>query len=250
MSQLIPQERLDLEQIWDSMTEWLDRIFATEHRHHRSFSDLVDMVDGFENELTDLDRYVRHELTPSEIVSSHRLGLRCRDLHTVVENGWQSALIRRTSLRALQGIHERYLGPIQPERDHTVLFEISRLVNNRDLDAYVEAWRIERTTRWGQIGLRGYLSTLAVVEGPLWVHDVYRHLAGEAPQGHALRERYLRGRASLNRNEKVPPLDFVGVAVKKPDEDSVHAALVLWDPFSEDSPYARFAAAASTAELL
>ncbi len=250
MSQLIPQEYFEIEQIFDSMTQWLDGVFATAHRHHRLLSEIVDYVDGFEDELMDLDRSVRGELTPSAIVASHRLGLRCRDLHTVIENAWRSTSIRRTSLRALQGIHERYLGPIQSGRDHTVLFEISRLINNRDLDAYVESWRIERTTNWSHVGQRGYLTTLAVVEGPLWVHDVYRHLGGESPQGDGIRGRYMRGGPALDRNGEVPSRDFVGVAIAKPDKDTVHAALVLWDPFTDDSPYTRFAAAIAAAELL
>lgn len=250
MTQLIPQDYLEVEQIFDSMTEWLDDVFTTAHRHHRLLSKIVDYVDVFNDELMDLDRSVRGELTPSATVAAHRLGMRCRDLHTVIENAWQSTSIRRTSLRALQGIHEHYLGPIQAERGHTVLFEISRLVNNRDLDAYVESWRIERTTNWGQVGQRRYLTTLAVVEGPLWVHDVYRHLGGESPQGHALRERYMRGGTTQDRNGETPSWDFVGGAIAKPDKDIVQAALVLWDPFTDDSPYMRFAAATAAAELL
>jgi len=237
------------ETFWGSVTVWLDEVFSACHTSHRLLDSIDDALDSLERELTDLDVALYRDLTPAEEVASHRLSLRYRDLQDVMYAKWTSAPIRRSTLRALRGIHESYLGPITEARHTEVLFEVSRFFVNRDLDSYVTAHRVENDQRrvHGRDGERRL--TLAVVDGPLWVHDVYRHLLGESHNGRRLRSRYVRGTSGRGYGER-PSAHLLGAAVTRPTDDVIDAALRLWTPEEENSPYHRFAAAVDAARLL
>lgn len=255
MTALLPYEDFDLEQTWDSMTAWLDTTFAHTFTSHRRLTETDDSLEMLDRELTEMDRWIPHELPPAQLVTAQRLGLRLRDIEQVMHGKWTSPPIRRSTLLALRGIHCRYLGPVAANREHDVVFEISRTFTNRDFSGFVQAHRLEMHARWSSSVIFSRRHALSPVEGPLWVHDLFRHLLGESLRGTSLRKRYVAAPADSDRSqadwykERIG-IHFLGETSPKPGGDILETALGLWDPHEERSPYTSLAAAVQAAELL
>lgn len=249
MSEIIRGYDVDPEIFWDSVATWLDAIFATTYTSHRRLDEVTMHLDHVEQELMEFDRAVQVELTPSQQVSVHRLSLRYRDLDSVLDTKWSSTGVRRSTLRALRGIHERYLGPLPAGRQDEVLFEVNRHFTNVDLDAYVTSHRIDLRSRVTYRTGGNTRLDMSVVRGPIWVHDVYRHLTGTGIRGERLRARYACGANGRPWREPAKH-HFLGEPVEMPTDDVIDAALNLWTPEEERSPYCRFAEAARAAALL
>lgn len=256
MTAVLPYEDFCLQQTWDSMTAWLDKIFTQTFTSHRFLSVVEDSLEMLDQELMDMDRALPQVLPPAQLLAARRLGLRVCDIETVLYSKWVSAPIRRSTLLALAGIHRRYLGPTPQSRSHTVVFEISRLFHNLDFGGYVQANRLEMSSRWSNSdSVFGGAHALHVVEGPLWVHDVYHHLLGKSLRGTSLRDRYVSSTPNESRSrgdhfKERPDRHILGAPVLKPEKDILEAALTLWDPHEEHSPYKGFAEAVQAAELL
>lgn len=249
MTSLVRSSDLEITQILEAITSWLDGVFATRHTSHRKLLALEDDLRMVDEELTDLDRYHQGAFDATETIAAHQLHLRYQDLDGIMYAKWRSPAIRRSSLLALRGIHERYVGTIPAGREHTVIFEIDRGFRNQDFGGFIEAHRLESESRWVHGELLGPSLSLNVVEGPAWVHDLYRHLIGTSLRGSRLRERYVQQDANDWRREHVEG-HFLGDAVAKPDPDTLDAALRLWVPDVPDSPYVRLSAAVEAAKLL
>lgn len=249
MTALIPYQDTDLEYFWDGITEWLDKLFAATHTNHRILLDIENQLESLEQELTAMDYTIAVTLSPSQLISSTRLGLRFRDLETVMVNKWTSEAVRGSSLRALQGIHERYLGPIRDARRCEVVFEISRNFRNQDFGGYIEAHRREARARWVSKAQDVFGCSMTVVDAPLWVHDLYRHLTGDSLRGAELRRRYVQS-SSSEWNKENAGRHFVGEPIECPSTEALEAALTLWEPEDERSPYQKLAGAVEAALLL
>jgi len=254
MTALLPYANFDLEQTWDSMTAWLDTTFAHAYTSHRRLTEIDDYLEMLDQELMEFDRSIPYELTPAQLVAAERLGLRLRDIEQVMYAKWRSPLIRRSTLLALRGIHSRYLGPVAANREHDVIFEISSTFHNRDFCGFVQAHRLEMHARWTNSPLFSRRYAVSPVEGPLWVHDLFRHLLGESLRGTSLRNRYIiaadsdGGQADWYK-ERIGS-HFLGETAPKPEGDILETALKLWDPNEERSPYMSLAAAVQAAEIL
>jgi hypothetical protein len=256
MTAILPYEDFYIQQTWDSMTTWLDKIFTQTFTSHRFLSVVEDSLEMLDQELMDMDRSLPQVLPPTQLLAAQQLGLRVSDIETVLYSKWVSAPIRRSTFLALEGIHRRYLGPIPQSRSHTVVFEISGVFHNLDFSGYVQANRLEMHSRWANSdSVFGGAHSLNVVEGPLWVHDVYRHLLGKSLRGTVLRDRYVsltpnESRSRSDYFKERPDRHLLGEPVLKPAKDILEASLTLWDPHEERSPYKGFAAAVQAAELL
>jgi len=255
MTALLHRYDIEPETFWDAVTTLLDDFFATDYTSHRKLDETAMYLDIVEQELMDFDRSLPRpsggpaHLTPSQLVSAHKLSLRYADLYSALDAKWSSQAVRRSTLRALQGIHEAYLGSLTETRRGDVLFEVSRHFVNRDLDSYVNAHRVDHQTRIARRGADNRRLDLTVVAGPIWVHDVYRHLLGSSLRGERLRKRYVGGNGADPYRESTER-HFLGEPVEKPTDDDVDTALKLWTPEEERSPYCRFAAAVHAATLL
>jgi hypothetical protein len=247
MTALLVSPWLELESTWDAITNWLDKVAATSHRNHRQLLKLEEHISMMETDLSEIERDMwPKDLTPSQHVSSFRLALRCRDIDAMMVRKWSSGAVQNSSLRALRGIHEEFLGPIPNERCEVVVFSISRALQNEDLCGYIEAHRLERDGHWCRREDAICSVTVTVVESPLWVHDIYRHLARDTVNGARLREHYAPGTGhSWARHGH-----FVGRPAPAPDDVTVRDAFTLWTPETEGSSYWDFADAIEALELL
>lgn len=253
MTGLVPYSEFELEQTWKSITEWLDTVFANTVSSHRRLGALEDDLELLEQELFDMDRFLPQSLSPVDTIAAAALGMRLRDMDTVIYSKWTSEPVRQSALRALRGIHLRYLGAIPDSRRHLVVFEISNMFRNRDLFGFVESHRLEKDARWAHTGTSGRTRILRAVEGPLWVHDLYSHLLGESLRGAKLRERYVTrvdGTGRAYWSQELSGTNFVGPPIRRPDEDVLDTALRLWDPETAESPYQELSDAVQAAVLL
>lgn len=247
MTSLVRYEDVHLEGVWGSMVSWLDKTFAESVTSHRKLLTIADDIEFLEQELYDIDRSIQ-TLTPSQEIAAHRLSLRLQDIEEKMFSMWQDPAVRRTALRALQGIYERYVGPISDSQRAEVVFEISRLFRNQDFGGFIESHRTERLARWAA-PFNGFGCSLVVVEGPRWVHALYRHLVGESLRGESLRKHYVYENSSEWRRDNRTS-HVVGDAVAKPDPEVLEMAHVLWAPEEDGSPYRLFAAAVRAAQRL
>lgn len=253
MTALVPYEAFELERVWTSLTGWLDTVFADTITSHRRLGALEDDLEMLEQELYDMDRFLPQDLPPADLIAAEALGMRLRDMDTIVYEKWTSAPVRQSALRALRGIHLRYLGPIADSRRHFVVFAIDNMFRNRDLAGFVQSHRLEKDTRWTINGTSGRTRILRAVEGPLWVHDLYRHLLGESLRGTALREHYVTqtdGTGRADWSKELAGGHFLGPSTRRPDDDVLDTALRLWDPETDESPYRELTDAIHAAGLL
>jgi hypothetical protein len=254
MTTLVPYDDVNIEQTFDAMTAWLDKIFASNVRSHRELLELEHSLELLEQEVCDIDRYLPAELPPTQAVAAMRLGLRFSDTDNVMYRLWTSAAVRRSSLLAMRGIHERYLGPVPSSREQLVVYEIDRMFRNADLSGYVQAHRLEQSSRWTGKWSTTRSVSLVVVEGPLWVHDIYRNLLGESLRGSALRARYMRdtesGSAGNDWMKERPEEHLLGQPSRRPEPELLDTALRLWEPEEERSPFRDFSAAVEAALLI
>jgi len=246
MTSLIRYEDIYLESVWESMRSWLETALAEPVTNHRRLLRVADDLEILDQELYDLDRSIQ-TLTPSEELVAHRLGLRLQGVEEAMFAKWRHPSVRKSALRALQGIYERYLGHIRDAQRVEVVFEISRMFRNPDLGGFIEAHRTEMLARWAPATGNSFGCSLVVVEGPRWVHELYSHLVDESLRGASLRKRYIQEDGNGIRREH-PFGHVVGDAVPKPDPETLETALILWEPGEELSPYRRFAAAVRAAQ--
>jgi len=231
------------------MIGWLDGNYQDMPRSHRALLQLEEHIEIALDELFESDRMLQRSLTPSEEVTAHRLGLRINDKEVRMHRAWTHPLVRRSSLMALRGIHERYLGPIPASRERPVLFEVTQRLHNPDFSGYVEAHRLEFNARRLHLST-GYQDSIRAVKGPLWVHDLYANLTDDGLRGEKLRTQYLYRYAERYqfRQTMVPP--FVGKASTEPGSDTLEAALLLWVPDEPGAPYSELRSAVEAATLL
>ena len=252
MTTLVPYDDISIEQTFDAMTAWLDKVFASNVRSHRELLELEQALETLDQEVFDIDHHLPAELPPTQAVAAMRLGLRLRDTDDVMYRLWTCADVRRSSLLAMRGIHERYLGPIPGSRERHVVYEIDRMFRNVDLAGYVQAYRLEQSSRWSGSSRRPV--TVVAVESPLWVHDVYRNLLGGSLRGSALRARYMRDTDTTSTGadwtKESPEGHLLGQPARRPEQELLDTALRLWEPEEERSPYRDFAAAVEAAVLV
>jgi hypothetical protein len=72
----------------------------------------------------------------------------------------------------------------------------------------------------------GFSCSLVVVEGPQWVHDLYRHLVDESLRGVSLRKCYIQENGASGWRAHHGG-HVVGAAVPKPDPVTLETALIL-----------------------
>jgi len=242
-SALIHAPDVQFENFWAAMTAWLDDIYHTMPGSHRILLDREYGIELMLDELCESDRDLHRALTPSEEVVAHRLGLRIDDTEARMHAAWTRPEVRRSSLAALRGIHERYLGSIAPSRENLVVFEVTQSLRNADFRGYVEAHRLEQPSRWARHP-HGSMNNVRAVQGPLWVHDLYANLAGTGLRGESLRARYRDGR------EREDFRILVGKPAPKPRAEVLETALRLWTPDETGAPYEELHAAVEAAALL
>ena len=238
--------RSEHEHTWDAVADWLDRMFAVNHHNHRAVDNFEGEIEMMSYEIQQLDQEINPgELTPTERLASHRLTLRFRDMHDVLHRKWASPAVRASAERALRGIHERFLGPVPSAKQRHVIFSVSHVFHDTHLRSYIQSHRLEREPRWYRppVGRSGLLT---VVEGPQWVHDIYRHLVGTTLRGAALRAHYPTPRGHTWGQEG----HFVSPPIEYPGPDVIETALRLWEPDDHDSPYSKFENAVEAAILL
>jgi len=242
MSVLIPRRELDAELSCEMLTAWLDEIIAAEHRSHRTLLRLEENLEHIDADINETFSEFADPPRPAEKVMIHRLNLRCAALDAAIEAKWRHPRIRRHTRLALARLHRRHFGVPDADRYRTVIFETSSS-EMPDIAGYTRAWRIEPRERWVRPSedVR-WACPLQVLEGPLWVHDLYRHLsgAGEEPGNHPL----------PGSVDPFVPVEYTGAATAKPDEETLEAALVLWAPETPDSPYRRLCDAIGAAALV
>lgn len=248
MTTLIPARHFALEHAWDDISNWLAAQAATDHRSHRALVKLEQSLEMIDNDLHHIEQYLGgDDPTPSALVSVHRLAMLWQGFDDVLHTKWQQAAVKERARRALAGIHEAFIGPVeatgQPLPD--LVFAVSRVVTNDDFCGYIEAHRLERHTRWcNPYGQRPQVSITAV-HGPAWVRDLYRHLVEDTVEGERLRRHYGNDAPSWHARGLV-----VSRAVTRPDADTLDAALSLWTPEEQTSPYQDLADAIDAAKLL
>lgn len=245
-SALIHSPDVQFENFWTALTDWLDDTYHTMPDSHRVLLDREHGIEMMLDELCESDRALHRALTPSEEVVAHRLGLRIDDTEARMHAAWTRPEVRRSSLAALRGIHERYLGSIAPSRENLVVFEVTQSLRNADFRGYVEAHRLEQPSR--RAGHRnGFMSNVRAVQGPLWVHDLYANLAGTGLRGANLRARYVdRQDPEVHDGFRI----LVGKPTPKPRAEVLETALRLWTPDETGAPYEELHAAVEAAALL
>lgn len=251
MPSLIHVYDTEIERFCDSATEWLDEVYGERETDHRKLLSLEENLETLLEEIYDLDRSVSRDFTPCENVAAHRLNLRLEARDERLYDLWTQQRTRHTSRRALRGIHERYLGTVTGDREATVVFEVTRVLRNRDFCGYVEAHRVEQEARVAE-RTDGRFDSVRVVEGPLWVHDLFANLAGDGPRGKNLRSHYLPAETddSWSVRARPSPAILVGKPCTPPSADVLETALRLWTPEENRAPYARFHEAFKAARLL
>jgi hypothetical protein len=221
-------------------------VSATSHRTHRQLLELEHHLDVLQQEIFDVDRWIDWDALPaSGQVASFRMGLRLSDLDVMLARKWASPAVRAAALRAARGIHEAFIGPIPNEKNELTVFTVSRSSWTLDLVGYIEAFRLERDGHWCTPNGSTYGVTMTAVEGPIWVHDLYRHLIGVGNEGERLRAHY-RYDSAPKRGQRG---DVIGRAVTRPTDEELEAALTLWAPDST-GPFQDLADAIDAARLL
>lgn len=242
-SPLIHAPDVQIENFWAAMADWLDDIYHSMPDSHRVLLDCEYGIEMLLDELYESDRSLCRALTPSEEVVAHRLSLRINDTEARMHAAWTRPAVRRSSLAALRGIHERYLGSITPSRENLVVFEVTQSLRNADFCGYVEAHRLEQPSRWTR-HRNGAPDNVRAVDGPLWVHDLYANLAGNGLRGENLRAKY------RDRHQHEDFRILVGKPAPKPCAEVLETALRLWTPDETGAPYEELHAAVEAAALL
>jgi hypothetical protein len=237
MSTLILASDLYTQETWESITRYLDKICTSETRNHRKMVELEQDLDWLNQEVYEIDRDLRgRPLTPAEEVAGDALVLRWRGVEEATARMWGSPPVRKSALAALRGIHQRFLGPIEAQRETPVLYAVSRMLHNDDFSGFIEAYRIERSGIW-MVGPNGERSSSAtILEAPQWTWDLLNEFTATASRNDdaaaELREHY----QSSYRPGGYPTNFWVGEPVPT-GLAPVEEILTLWDPGEPDSPY-------------
>lgn len=248
MTQLV-HYRYDIQTTWENVTQWLDTVLFGEHLNHRTMLRLSDDVELLETELYDLDRELGHlPPTPAEAVALFALNLRYRDLHGTLERKWSDQRVRASAIRALEGIHTRFLGPIAESRRHLAVYAASRSARSNDVMGFIESHRLEHNGIWTRDPWDRAHSITAVA-APLWTWDVLDAMTPEPyiqrPGNQAMLWHY-----SKRHNEHMDPFKFwVGEPAVTRSEHA-EEMLSLWAPDDADSPFKDIPAAVEALERL
>jgi adenosyl cobinamide kinase/adenosyl cobinamide phosphate guanylyltransferase len=235
--------RPEYEEIWESVVDWLDEMFRTDHRDHRLVNELEMNIESMSYEIHQMDMGITtSDLTPTVLVASHRLGLRFRDMYKMLDRKWAAEPVKRSSERALRGIHEHFLGTIPSAKERHAVFETARIMHDTHLYSYLQAHRIDREDRWGR-SPTGRSVPIVAVEGALWVHDLYRHLADPTLKGRRLRAHYHAPVGKTWADEG----HYVGRPIHEPTRDVIDTALRLWTPDDHGTTYERLESAVDAA---
>jgi len=234
MTQLVHQDH-ENHTFWENVTSWFDTVLFGEHHNHRAMMQLSDDIELVETELYEFDKYLGRQLTPVEEVALFALNLRYRDLHHTMERKWSDERVKRSALRALEGIHLKFLGPIPENRRHLVAYATGRTARSIDVMGFIESHRIERDGIWTR-GLMDVSCSITAVTAPLWTWDV---LDAMTQQPHVRREgnEAMRWYYSGRHNEGRDPFRlWVGepAPIRTEHADEI---LSLWEPTDESSPF-------------
>lgn len=237
MTTLILARDTEAQQIWESITKWLDTIYAAKHHSHRDLYRLEGDLEMLSQELYELDRDLMNVApSPAETVALHAMHLRYRDIEATMVRKWSSDAVRSTALRAMRGIHERFLGPIASTKETPVVYAVSRMSSLPDVSGFIEAYRIERNGIFVRRDDRMVSCSTTAVHAPLWTWDVLDALAGTPhkprPGDAAMRAHY-NGRNGYREDD----YSFWVETPVSVDIDDVTELLTLWDPADEESPF-------------
>ena len=235
MTNALALRRSEYEEIWESVADWLDEMSRIDHRDHRLVNELEMNIETMSYEIHQMDLDITaSDLTPTLLVASHRLGLRFQDMHKMLERKWVAEPVKQSSERALRGIHEHFLGTIPAAKERRVVFETARIMHDTHLHSYLQAHRIDPENRWGR-SPAGRSIPVVAVEGTLWAHDLYRHLAEATLKGNLLREHYHAPAGKTWAEEG----HYVGRPIHEPNRDVIDTALRLWTPEDPGTTYER-----------
>lgn len=240
----------ELQEVWEHATAWLDTVIFGDHPNHLR---MLALDSDIEMLLRELDEYnmstgIDPTPTPAEMVAIDALSLRYRDIRSVMARKWENPRVRESSLRALQGIHERFLGPIADNRRVRVVYAVSRNAWSDNFLGFVEAHRLERNGFF-LYDYRNLGRSVTAVQAPLWTWDVADAMTMNPsvprPGNEAVHDHYLRHRPL----EGDPRRAWVGEPVE-PGAVPTDDILALWDPKNDSSVFKDIPAVTKTLSLL
>ncbi len=238
------------DEIIASITSYLDSILSKTYHRAADLLKAIDSIDDIYNDLAQLSNDATHDLTSAQQILVYNMNLRLNDAPEILQSKWSNPTLLENSTKALQAMYLRFV-----DNDPQV-FMTSPLVH------------YSTTGHWRVQAVRGYITPRTVVEPnyknrhtgtllccPLWVYTIMALLSGDDPRGQAFREFYSK-KDALRGYTQYSPMSYrtygcsVGDPVYDMDQETLNAAIVLWEPKNKESVYHNFAHAAWTARIL
>ena len=242
----------DNQEVWDNMTDYLDRLLSKTYHSPVALMRAYDSASQLTDELYYNDQYYQDELTPVEQVSSHNLSLRLRDVHNVLEAQWCNPTLVANAAKGVRNMYLRFVQDIAPESEDVVYYSTYCNWFIEAVEAYLRTTSVHRSAF--SAGMHD-----TIVATPAWAHDLLTLLGNSDPRGSSLRNFYknrLTRRYGPNVAKYFPGFNsgqsytMLSAPMRIVNKASLEVATSLWDPTDKSSVFYEFANAVKAAQTL